>query len=557
MLDIPLVDGTTYALNHLPYAVAIFDQDLHFLSTNQQWLKDYALVDKPILGKSVYEVFPETPEVWRDLYQRALNGETILSADERFQTPKGDILFLSWKIYPWYKAEQAAPAGVVLVTEDNTADMATAIKRETLLIKAAEDRRWRAEFTAQINALLAQATTEQEILNAVAQFAQKYEVMISSLNYFHYDDNTHPMISEVMALQLGDGSPLPVEIIPQRIYPTRDYPIMLNVINYPERLSIIEDSQGAEVDEGTRAAMEAVQIKSLIQMPLKIGGQLQGALVFTWGQPRKFAPELLEIMRAIIPTVASVVASRRLYLRTVKTNERLLELDRLKNEFISMMSHELRTPLNAIIGLSDVILSGLNGPISDRVERDVRTVFNAGQQLLGIVNDVLDIAKIESGTLQLNRREARLNEIVNASFETLQPSAAAKGLNLQVALPADLPAVRVDKSRIQQVVNNLLMNAVKFTEKGSIQVSGQVQDGKVVVCVQDEGIGIDPLHHEIIFQHFRQVEGALNRRNGGIGLGLPISRRLIEMHEGQLWVESQLNTGARFYFSLPIYRTEA
>jgi signal transduction histidine kinase len=219
------------------------------------------------------------------------------------------------------------------------------------------------------------------------------------------------------------------------------------------------------------------------------------------------------------------------------------------------MSHELRTPLNAIIGLADVILNGFDGEISEQVESDVHRIFDGGQQLLSIVSDILDIAKIEAGVLNLLRTSVDATEPIHEAVATARVMAESKRLTVNVELPENLPRIYADGNRVRQITLNLLSNAVKFTERGAgaIKVSAEVQDQFVVVSVKDEGLGIAPENHELIFERFRQVEGSVTRRKGGTGLGLPISKKLIEMHGGQMWIESEVGKGSTFYFSFPIF----
>jgi signal transduction histidine kinase len=275
-------------------------------------------------------------------------------------------------------------------------------------------------------------------------------------------------------------------------------------------------------------------------------------LTIHWAKPRDFTNHEQNILTALAITVSSVVASRRLYIQTLENVVRLRDLDTLKNEFMSSMSHELRTPLNAVIGLTDIILNGLDGELPPRAESDIRTVYNAGQQLLAIVNDVLDIAKIEAGHLTLMMTESNIQEPILEALDTATVMAENKQLTLLNSVPDNLPSVNIDKARLRQILLNLLSNAIKFTEQGTVEISAKVENELLIVCVRDEGIGIDPQHHGLVFEQFRQVEGALTRKKGGTGLGLPISKRLAEMHGGQMWLESELSKGCKFYFSLPL-----
>jgi signal transduction histidine kinase len=418
-----------------------------------------------------------------------------------------------------------------------------------------EATRQEAETIARVNASLAQAVDEQEILSAIAVLAEPYGVSLSSLSYTRVDGNNKPIGGEVVAIRSGDGQPIAPSSWGVTYFPNEHFPVADLLYSSQDHLFFIEDAltdPRLESDQ-IRHFLQSIHQPAFISMVLKTGSQWQGIITFAWSAPHKFNREIRALMAAVLPTAAAVVSSRRLYLQTMEHVKRLREMDTLKNEFLSNMSHELRTPLNAIIGLSDVILAGLNGPISARLEHDVQTIFNSGQQLLTIVNDVLDIAKIEAGVLTLSRHSVELPEVILAGLDTVRVVADDKGVQIKSTIPSNLPLVWADKHRVQQVVNNLLANAVKFTDEGTVEVTAYTEDNKVIFCVKDEGIGIKPADHEMIFHQFRQVEGSIARKKGGAGLGLPISKRLVELHGGSMWLQSDLGMGSSFYFSLPVF----
>lgn len=539
-------------IEKLPFGIAVLDNDLTFVFANDHWPISADVDSSDVVGKSLQAVHPTLPDQWKALIQRGLGGETINNDEESSLNVNGEMQYLDWSLFPYVDDSQAI-AGIVITLRDNTQWIAEQVKRETLLSRTAENRRQNLEFIAQINEQLAKATTEQQILQAVAQFTQRFGVMLSALNYAHLDEQGQPYGYSVEALQTGDGTVLPVDSLPQTFFPDDVYPLNKLVYQAPYQPYIINNGTDESVSEPTRYALTATGLQALIMVPLRIGTRWEGMMHFGWATPQDFPTDLIEILRSIMPTVASAVSNRRLYLEALNTADRLLELDRMKNEFISTMSHELRTPLNAIIGLSDVILSGLSGEINDRVREDTQTIFDSGQQLLNIVNDVLDIAKIESGRLQLKTRTLAIEPMLTQALNTFGSEVKDTNLQLTSSIADDLPTVTVDPARIQQVLNNLIANAIKFSdEKGAVEVSAVVEAGFIKVSVRDEGIGIAPEHHEFIFEQFRQVEGSITRKKGGIGLGLPLSKRLVEMHGGEMGVESALGEGATFYFTLPV-----
>jgi signal transduction histidine kinase len=246
-----------------------------------------------------------------------------------------------------------------------------------------------------------------------------------------------------------------------------------------------------------------------------------------------------------------------------RTNEQLGRLyeeletaSRHKSQFLANMSHELRTPLNAIIGYTELVLDGIYGPPPEPIREVLQRVEHSGRHLLGLINDVLDLSKIEAGQLTLTLAEYSMQDVVRTVYTAMEPLAAAKRLALTVSAPDDLPPGRGDERRIAQVLINLVGNAIKFTDAGEVRVDATADNGAFVTTVTDTGPGIAPADHERIFKEFQQVDGTSTRRQGGTGLGLAIARRIVALHGGSLEVESDIGKGATFRVTLPI-RAEA
>lgn len=235
-----------------------------------------------------------------------------------------------------------------------------------------------------------------------------------------------------------------------------------------------------------------------------------------------------------------------------EANEKLLELDRLKSEFLANTSHELRTPLTSIIGYSQCVLAELDGPLPEGQKENVRKILSSGKDLLELINRLLDFSRIESGRITLELESMDLKGVVEEAVTTVRPLSEEKGLSLITQIDSDVPAITGDRMRIKQVVLNLLSNAVKFTNSGFVKIRVVRNNGDVQVSVQDTGIGIEEGHHDAIFDAFRQVDGSVQRKYGGSGLGLTISRMLIELHQGEIWVDSKEDTGTTFSFRLPV-----
>jgi len=232
--------------------------------------------------------------------------------------------------------------------------------------------------------------------------------------------------------------------------------------------------------------------------------------------------------------------------------DQLREMDQLKSQFIANVSHELYTPLNAIIGFAGVMLKEIDGPLTGMQREDLEAILTGGKHLLGLITDILDISQIWSGKMDLTLSDVDMAGMIEDAITIAIPLIGEKPIELVRAIDPDLPVVQADEKRTRQVLINLLTNAIKYTEHGQVTVAASRDDGRVIVSVSDTGIGIPPEHQEAVFEEFGRVDNSSTRKVRGLGLGLSISRRLVELHSGQIWVESKAGVGSTFSFSLPI-----
>jgi PAS domain S-box-containing protein len=246
---------------------------------------------------------------------------------------------------------------------------------------------------------------------------------------------------------------------------------------------------------------------------------------------------------------------RRTLLELASAKERAEAADRLKSSFLATMSHELRTPLNSIIGFTGIILQGLVGPLNEEQDKQLSMVRASAQHLLSLINDVLDISKIEAGQLTVARETFDLRESIGKVVRIVQPLADKKGIGVVVDIAPGVETVRGDMRRVEQILLNIMGNAVKFTSEGRIMIVCSVGDGEVVLRVSDTGIGIKREDMERIFKPFQQLDSGLTRKYEGTGLGLSICKKLVELLGGRIWVESESGKGSVFSFSLPIEGT--
>jgi signal transduction histidine kinase len=233
------------------------------------------------------------------------------------------------------------------------------------------------------------------------------------------------------------------------------------------------------------------------------------------------------------------------------------EAKEFRGQFLANMSHELRTPLNAIIGFSETMLKFPmmydNQPLPDMYERDLSQIFNSGRQLLHVINDILDLAKVDAGKLETRMQEVDPSSVISAVVSTAKGLVKGQPIMFVENLPDPLPTVWADETRLRQVLLNLYSNACKYTDEGEIALNVYAKDGKMIFDVKDTGLGIAPEFHEAVFEEFRQASDAGRAARAGTGLGLPISKQLLELMNGEIWVESEVGVGSTFSFSLELY----
>jgi signal transduction histidine kinase len=239
-----------------------------------------------------------------------------------------------------------------------------------------------------------------------------------------------------------------------------------------------------------------------------------------------------------------------------EARRQLREADKLKSEFIATVSHELRTPLNSIIGFAKLLLKQKIGPLNSIQQTDISVIYDSAQHLLSLVNDILDLSKIEAGKIRLDPAWVSVEEIIVGVMASTIILIEGKPIELRDEIEPHLPEVFVDRGRIRQVVINILSNAAKFTDAGSITMRvGKISKNEqefICFSVKDTGIGIAPEDMDKVFEAFRQIDSSVARRAEGTGLGMPISYRLISLHGGELWVESQVGRGSTFSFTIPL-----
>ncbi|MCZ6647138.1 MAG: GAF domain-containing protein, partial [SAR324 cluster bacterium] len=310
--------------------------------------------------------------------------------------------------------------------------------------------------------------------------------------------------------------------------------------------------EGAQVQDQARAILADAGFRSLLAVPLLLEKRVMGGLVLWRREQGEFDQEVVNLMETFAAQSTLAIQNARLF-REIEERGRELELaSKHKSQFLANMSHELRTPLNAILGYTELILDSIYGEVPEKVGEVLERVRKSGSHLLGLINAVLDLSKIEAGQLSLSFNNYSMQDVVQTVFTAVESLAAEKQLTLEMTVPPDLPMGNGDEQRITQVLLNLVGNAIKFTEAGKVGIEVGAENGSYLVSVSDTGPGIPEEDQEKIFGEFQQADITDTKNLGGTGLGLAIAKKFVEMHHGRIWVESKPGEGSTFRVSLPV-----
>jgi len=392
---------------------------------------------------------------------------------------------------------------------------------------------------------LAEVRTVNEVADAVVGVTDRERIFAESLSrmvaLFHADGASIVIREDAPGSPAGSGGRL---IAPTTIGIDAETAVMLatrvlvNPVYDPNQIQHLHVPQSP--------------LPHVAHIPLSARGRAAGLLSAYFKAPREISDTEARALRTIARLVSVAKENADLVNELKDNNLQLERANRLKSEFLASVSHELRTPMNAIIGYTKLMLDGLDGDLTEQQTADLERVVQAADNLLGLINGLLDLAKIEAGKMELNAEEVDIPLVIDDVIELMRAGADAKSLSLRAEVASTLPTAWADRARIRQVLVNLVANAVKFTEHGGVTIRATIVDGWITLAVVDTGVGIPPEAQTYIFDEFRQVDASTTRRYGGTGLGLAISKRLIALHGGRIWVESTVGSGSTFLFTLPV-----
>jgi len=308
----------------------------------------------------------------------------------------------------------------------------------------------------------------------------------------------------------------------------------------------------ADPEYSFQAVQQKIGFRTVLGVPLLREGHPIGAVVLMRKVVRPFTDKQIDLVTTFADQAGIAIENVRLFDEIQDKSRQLEEASQHKSQFLANMSHELRTPLNAILGYTELMADGAYGEPSEKMLGILKRLEANGKHLLGLINDVLDLSKIEAGQLVLELSDYCVQDIAQTVRSTLEPLASDKKLAFRLELALDLPPGHGDGRRLTQVLINLVGNAIKFTDAGEVAIKAEANNGSFHVSVRDTGPGISSADQARLFQEFQQADNAITKKKGGTGLGLAISKRIIEMHGGRIWVESQVGQGSTFAFTLPV-----
>lgn len=478
-----------YIIEHSHSAIAVHDKDLNYIYVSNKYLDDYGIEEKDIIGKHHYEIFPDLPQSWREVHQKALNGVISSAKDDIYIRKNGSIEYTKWECRPWYDDNNEI-GGVILYAE-----IITERKKMDLSLRESEEK-------------------------------YKFLFYNNPQPSWMYDLETLAFleVNDAAILHYGYTREEFLNMTIKDIRPREDVQTLINDIHRKKTLDFRNNRQWRH---------------------LKKNGELIHVKISSHSMEYKGKPARHVLINDITDQVKTENGIRAAL-------EKATESDRLKSSFLANMSHELRTPLNSILGFGELLID----PSFNEVDKKefIQIMKQSEYRLLSLIEDIVDLSIMETGEISLTKHSFLLSELLIPIHTRHLPNAAKKGLELIVNSSGfrNDTAINSDRGRITQILNKLLENAIKFTDKGSIELGLHLREEFVQFYVKDTGIGINKEFHTRIFDRFWQVDSGLNRQYEGSGIGLTVAKNLVELLGGNIGLDSTPGIGSTFYFTIPI-----
>jgi PAS domain S-box-containing protein len=477
-----------------PLSLLMTDRDMQVVSASPRWMESRQMIGQEVIGRSLYDLYPTTYEKWRPVYDRCLAGESVSADRVEFARPDGSTIWLQVEMTPWRGG--AGEIGGLIITSHDVTDMVAALERT----ERSEERMRLAIETADMH-VWELDYRRGELINVGAADTfftepQTYDDLVRDI-YCTIDPRDREDVRAQWDRHVAEGAPYRPEY---RVVRSDDREIWVQ-----GAVKLLEDDAGR---------------------PLRLVGALQNITA------RKAAEQAL-----------------------VQAKEEAEAATRAKSAFLATMSHEIRTPLNGVLGMAQAMAMG---EVTDQQRERLEVIRQSGESLLAILNDVLDLSKIEAGKLELEQAEFDIDELSGGAIGAFAATAQAKGLSFELKVERQARGVyRGDSVRVRQILYNLVSNALKFTETGGVKVVVSRKTKLLSIAVSDTGIGVATEKLASLFQKFEQADASTTRRYGGTGLGLAICRDLVELMGGSIRGESSLGAGATFVADLPLTRVAA
>ena len=512
-------------VEHSPAAIAMLDRHMRYIIASRRWLTDYRLGDQPITGKNHYDLFPEISERWRAVHRRCLAGAIEKSEEEAFVRADGRTDWIRWEVRPWY-ARTGAIGGIIIFSEDITPRK-----------RAEEAVRHERDFSA---ALI------DSLPGTMYLFDRNLRFLRWNKNFERVVGYSAEEISRLNPLDLFAGED--VELIRSRI---------------GEAFATGASDGEAEVvaKDGTRTPYYFTGLRTeidgrdcLLGVGIDISARREAEADLsrvTRELEERVEERTVDLQRSKLALMNVVDDLNIKTAELADANEKLMEVDRLKSMFIASMSHELRTPLNSVIGYSSVLLNEWLGPVSPLQKEKLAIVLRAGKHLLSLINDVIDVSKVEAQQVETCVEDFDLFDLLSEAAEQVDSDLRGKGLAFSIQnVHARL---RTDRRRLLQAILNLLSNAVKYTVEGAVRVSAAIEGDWAEIRVCDTGIGIPDREAEKVFQPFVRIDSPLKSTVAGTGLGLYLTWKLVtEILRGTIFFTSHTDQGTTFTIRVPV-----